>query len=748
MVSFDVTAVNDAPVNHGAAGLGTYAGVPKVLSKADLNALSVDEVDSGSSEIEVALSVTHGTLQLASTTGVTIVGGADGTSSMTFHATNGDTTVALDGLVFTPAAGFTGQADLTIHTDDLGHTGSGGALTDTDVFPIVVSTPGDTVYWGAAKDTVPGLSGAISRAALDGSGGANLATGADTSDTPNGVAVDAVDGRIYWSDTSAVLPAARGIWSANLDGTGKQLFLTPAMATTAGTTLNSAFSLVVDQRTRRLYWANSDNATPANRGISWVSLDDVAVGGRVDLTGATVGSPRAMAIDTVHDRVYFTNSTISQSLAWAALDGSGGGTFVVTGAPVNAPSGIAYDAATNRLFWTNSNGNPVTDPPDTRLKVATLPAPFGSSLTGSTVDMTPLAVGALRSLAIDPVAGRLYVANASLDRISSVALDGSGGGSDLTLGAAFANSAEGLAILRHPATSGAPTLTGTPTVGQPLTCGTVTWAADDIGGALYRAAATTGVVWTLDGTTITGATGSTITASSAGVYRCARTATNFAGTTTAQSTPLTVGTPAPKLTLAAGTVAVSGTGHLAVPVSCASATCSGTLALQSGGSALGSGTISLPAGGSGAVAIDLTAAGRALVSSRPSVDVLAVMTVTGASTTARALTLTAAHASAVNLPTGKAHVRAGKAKVTLSCGSSGPCSVSYVLTATIGGHAKTLATAHVDLAAGATKTLRLKLAKAVKKALRQGAVAATQTATSDIAVGIDSTTTASLKLVT
>jgi hypothetical protein len=130
------------------------------------------------------------------------------------------------------------------------------------------------------------------------------------------------------------------------------------------------------------------------------------------------------------------------------------------------------------------------------------------------------------------------------------------------------------------------------------------------------------------------------------------------------------------------------------------------------------------------------------------VDVLAVMTVTGASTTARALTLTAAQASAVKLPTGKAHVRAGKAKVTLSCGSSAPCSVSYVLTATIGGHAKTLATAHVDLAAGATKTLRLKLAKAVKKALRQGAVTATQSATSDIAVGIDSTTTASLKLVT
>jgi hypothetical protein len=147
------------------------------------------------------------------------------------------------------------------------------------------------------------------------------------------------------------------------------------------------------------------------------------------------------------------------------------------------------------------------------------------------------------------------------------------------------------------------------------------------------------------------------------------------------------------------------------------------------------------------VQIDLTAAGRALVSGRASVDVTAVVTMTGSSTKASELTLTVARAPAVKLLTGKAHVRAGKAKVKLSCGADGPCVGTYVLTATIGGKVKTLATAQVTLAAGATKTLKLKLSKAAKSAVRKGAVTATQTVTSDVAVGLDTTTTASLKLV-
>jgi len=64
----------------------------------------------------------------------------DGTddASMVFTGTINDINAALDGLVFTPTASYSGPAGITITTDDQGNSGSGGAKTDTDTADIVV----------------------------------------------------------------------------------------------------------------------------------------------------------------------------------------------------------------------------------------------------------------------------------------------------------------------------------------------------------------------------------------------------------------------------------------------------------------------------------------------------------------------------------------------------------------------------------------------------------------------------------
>ncbi|MDL1983033.1 MAG: DUF4347 domain-containing protein, partial [Deltaproteobacteria bacterium] len=66
----------------------------------------------------------------------------DGTddTTMTFTGTIDDINTALDGLTFTPTASFNGTATVTITTDDLGNTGTGGALSDIDVVSITVGT--------------------------------------------------------------------------------------------------------------------------------------------------------------------------------------------------------------------------------------------------------------------------------------------------------------------------------------------------------------------------------------------------------------------------------------------------------------------------------------------------------------------------------------------------------------------------------------------------------------------------------
>ncbi len=89
----------------------------------------------------MTLTATNGTLTLSGTSGLSFTVG-DGTAdaTMTFTGTIANINTALNGMTFTPTLGFSGAATLTITSDDLGNTGSGGAHTDTDVVNIQVAT--------------------------------------------------------------------------------------------------------------------------------------------------------------------------------------------------------------------------------------------------------------------------------------------------------------------------------------------------------------------------------------------------------------------------------------------------------------------------------------------------------------------------------------------------------------------------------------------------------------------------------
>jgi VCBS repeat-containing protein len=151
-LTIDVTAVNNAPVNTVPTIQGTNQDTTLILSNANANAISVGDVDAGGSPLQVTLTATNGTLTLPGTTGLSFSAG-DGTAdaTMTFTGTLTDINAALDGLAFTPSAGFTGSASIQIATSDLGSTGAGGAQTDTDSVSILVNNVND-----APINTVPG----------------------------------------------------------------------------------------------------------------------------------------------------------------------------------------------------------------------------------------------------------------------------------------------------------------------------------------------------------------------------------------------------------------------------------------------------------------------------------------------------------------------------------------------------------------------------------------------------------------
>ncbi|MCF7717980.1 type I secretion C-terminal target domain-containing protein, partial [Aeromonas jandaei] len=138
VLPIEVQPVNDAPINQ----LPTAPLVAEEDMPYRIDGLQVKDVDAGNSPIEVRLSVGHGTLTLAAGSGVTVTGSGTGSLvlSGSLAAING---LLAGGVTYQGAQDFNGQDQLTMVTNDLGNTGSGGALSDTDVVPIEVQPVND-----------------------------------------------------------------------------------------------------------------------------------------------------------------------------------------------------------------------------------------------------------------------------------------------------------------------------------------------------------------------------------------------------------------------------------------------------------------------------------------------------------------------------------------------------------------------------------------------------------------------------
>jgi hypothetical protein len=271
----------------------------------------------------------------------------------------------------------------------------------------------------------------------------------------------------------------------------------------------------------RVYWANV-----LGNPISFANLDGSG-GGNLTTTGATANEPWGAVVDPTTERIYWANNASNTiPISYANLDGSGGGNLNTTGATASTPVGVAIDPTTGRIYWANNDSN------STPISYADLDGSGGGNLpvTGATPD------GAF-GVAIDPTAGRVYWANEHSDSnpISYANLDGSGGGNLATTGAT-ADIPGFPVLLEAPRGTAAPIVSGESTAGSQLSCSQGTWAPDLPASFLYRAPQSFTYSWTLNGGPISGATSSSITASSAGQYACRVTATNFAGST-AQSSP-------------------------------------------------------------------------------------------------------------------------------------------------------------------------------------------------------------------
>lgn len=138
VLPIEVQAVNDAPVNQ----LPTTPQVAQEDQPFTIHGLQVSDVDAGNSPLSVTLSVLHGTLELAAGSGVTVSG--SGSNTLVLSGSQDAINALLSGgVTYQGEQDFNGQDALTMVTNDLGSTGSGGPLSDTDVLPIEVAPVND-----------------------------------------------------------------------------------------------------------------------------------------------------------------------------------------------------------------------------------------------------------------------------------------------------------------------------------------------------------------------------------------------------------------------------------------------------------------------------------------------------------------------------------------------------------------------------------------------------------------------------
>ncbi|MDF1734312.1 MAG: tandem-95 repeat protein [Minwuia sp.] len=158
------TASIDAPGTYGGGAIVIFAEstirtdfslFPTVQlaedSSVEITTIGISDidVDEGTGQVEAVLTVGNGSIDVTDT-GAAIQD--DGTGTVTVAGTLAEVNGAIGSLVYTPDADFNGTDSLQITVNDLGNTGDGGPLLDTEAVQISISAVADGPV--AADDSV------------------------------------------------------------------------------------------------------------------------------------------------------------------------------------------------------------------------------------------------------------------------------------------------------------------------------------------------------------------------------------------------------------------------------------------------------------------------------------------------------------------------------------------------------------------------------------------------------------------
>lgn len=374
----------------------------------------------------------------------------------------------------------------------------------------------ETIYW----DNYGAEPATIASANIDGTGGGLLNTAAVQIESPEGLAYDPQNGRIYVANTDK----DQIDWVA-VDGSGSGIL------DTTGAKVEDPEGIAVDPATQTVYWANSEAAG----SIGYASANGGA-GGLLNTSGVTsVEDPYKIALDTTNGRIYWVRE---DAINYVNLNNSGGGTIPFTlGTGPHYWSAINVDPATGRIYilgethagiqgiyWFNTSG-----------------VGGGEVALSATPTETPASYDGPYGLSFDPTSGRFIWANYGAEEVATNAFGtanvGAVGSSSIAVATTPVNSPQDPLVLKSPSGTAAPTLAKQVTA---LSCSQGNWSQDYPGSYVWSAPLSYSYQWSLNGQAISGATGTFLTATSPGSYTCTVTGTNRQGSASQTSSGATV----------------------------------------------------------------------------------------------------------------------------------------------------------------------------------------------------------------
>ena len=343
------SSVNTAPSISSPPAVATAVNAAITFLSTNGNAISVADVDAGSSSIQVRLTVSSGQLTLSGTSGLSFsVGDGFSDATMTLTGSLLDINTALEGMVYTPIAAFNGADRLLIEVDDLGNSGT--------ISSPLTGTRGMNLYVG----TVPFLQGDYLEVGFNGAGALGSTLGAPTGFQSAGSSLAAEsdperDGGTY--DGDFILPGSpEEGWGLHVGGT---TYSNNTSSNGADNIVGTWGSIVDDGQSEALTW------TGAVGGLAITSQHTVQQNGLYLEIVVTLTNTTGSALNNLYyyrnvdpDNNYDHNSdyVTTNSIISQGNDGSGvsqvtatqpDGTFMsLTG--FGADSRVAYGGFSNR----------------------------------------------------------------------------------------------------------------------------------------------------------------------------------------------------------------------------------------------------------------------------------------------------------------------------------------------------------------------------------------------------------------